>query len=214
MALPPHEARYIDDNHVLHPFIHHRLDVEPIHLTSIAHAFNYRIAVLRDGVKPAAHVGRSRRAARQILDNVEIPWSHQMAVMFQIVCALALEVPEVLLELRQLKGVPPNVNLSCEPCRGHMNHWDEDCKCLSSDRTGAYVHELTLATYLRNLISDPVESPDATSAGLSRIRGDRCPDSPGDGGAAHSGTMRLGLVPYVSHRPGAYSSLLLAVCVR
>ena len=34
-----------------------------------------------------------------------------MAVMFQIVCVLALEVPEVLLELGQLKGVLPNVNL-------------------------------------------------------------------------------------------------------
>ena len=30
--------------------------------------------------------------------------------MFQIVCALALEEPEVLQELEQLKGVPPNVN--------------------------------------------------------------------------------------------------------
>ena len=114
---------------VLHPFFHHRLDVGPIRLTLIAHAFNYRIAVLRDGVKPAARVGRSRRAARQILDNVEIPWSHQVAVMFQIVCTLALEVPEVLLELGQLKGVPPSINLSCEPW-GHMNHRDGDCECL------------------------------------------------------------------------------------
>ena len=48
--------------------------------------------------------GRSRRVARQILDNVEIPWSHEVAVMFQIVCVLALEVLEVLIELGQLKG--------------------------------------------------------------------------------------------------------------
>ena len=95
----PQEARDIDNDHVLHPFFHHRLGVGPIHLTSIAHAFNYRIAVLWDGAKLAARVGRSRRAARQILDDVDIPWGHQVAVMFQIVCALALEVPVVLLEL-------------------------------------------------------------------------------------------------------------------
>ena len=39
--------------------------------------------------------------------------------MFQIVCALASEVPAVLLELGQLKGVSPNVGLACEPW-GHM----------------------------------------------------------------------------------------------
>ena len=67
------------------------------------------IAVLWDGVKPAARVGHSRRAARQILDNVDIPRSQQVAAMFQIVCTLALDVPEVLPELGRLKGVPPNV---------------------------------------------------------------------------------------------------------
>ena len=36
---------------------------------------------------------------------------------------------------------------------------------------------------------------------------------PVDGGPAHSGAMRLGSVPYVSHQPGAYSRLLLAVYV-
>ena len=55
--------------------------------------------------------------------------------MFQIICALALDVPEVLHELGRLKGVPPNVKLSCEPW-GHMNHQDVDCGCLSSDRMG------------------------------------------------------------------------------
>ena len=51
--------------------------------------------MLWDGVKPETRVSQSRRAARQILDNVEIPWSQQVAVMFQIICALALDVPEV-----------------------------------------------------------------------------------------------------------------------
>ena len=61
--------------------------------------------MLRDGVKPAAHISRSRRAAGQILNNVDLPWGQQVAVMFQIVCALALYVPEVLHELEQLQGV-------------------------------------------------------------------------------------------------------------
>ena len=144
VAFLPQEARDIDDDHVLHLFFHHRLDVGPIRLTSIAHAFNYRIVVLRHGAKLAARVGRSQRAARQILDDVDIPWGHQVAVMFQM-CARWMEVPAVLLELGQLKGVSPNVNLACEPW-GHMNHGDGDCECLSLDQTGAYVHELALVT--------------------------------------------------------------------
>ena len=98
--------------------------------------------MLRDGVKPAVRIGHSQRAARQILDNVNIPWSQQVAVMFQIICALAFDVPDVLHELERLRGVPPNVQLSCEPW-GHMNHEDNDCVCLSSDRTGTcIVHQL------------------------------------------------------------------------
>ena len=72
VAFLPQEARDIDNDHVLHPFFHHRLDVGPIRLTSIAPAFNYRIAVLRDGAKLAARVGHSQGAARQILDDVDI----------------------------------------------------------------------------------------------------------------------------------------------
>ena len=45
----------------------------PLRLTLIVHTFNYRIAVLLDGVKLAASVRRSRRAARQILENADIP---------------------------------------------------------------------------------------------------------------------------------------------
>ena len=47
---------------VLHPFSVHKLDAGPIRLVTIAHAFNYRMAVLRDGVKSAVRVGRSRKA--------------------------------------------------------------------------------------------------------------------------------------------------------
>ena len=39
----------MDTTNSLHPFA-----VGPIRLTSIAHAFNYRVTVLRDGMKSAA----------------------------------------------------------------------------------------------------------------------------------------------------------------
>ena len=55
-------ALRIDGACVLHPFSLHKLDAGPVRLTTIAHAFNYRMAVLRDGVKSAVRVGRSRKA--------------------------------------------------------------------------------------------------------------------------------------------------------
>ena len=65
--------------------------------------------------------------------------------MFQIVCALALDVPEVLHKLDQLRDVPTNVQLSCEPW-DHIHHADMDYGCLSSDHTVAYIHELLVAS--------------------------------------------------------------------
>ena len=50
----------IDVSCDLHPFFVHKLDAGPIWL--VAHAFNYRVAVSRDGVKSAIRVGRSRKA--------------------------------------------------------------------------------------------------------------------------------------------------------
>ena len=47
----------IDENHVLHPFFRNRFDAGPVRLGSIMHAFSYRIAVLRDGAKPALRIG-------------------------------------------------------------------------------------------------------------------------------------------------------------
>ena len=117
----PQKVLLVDATISLHPLFMHRLDVGPIRLTTIAHAFNYRVAVLRDGVKSAAWVGSSRRAADRILEDVGIPWGHQVAVMFQIVCALALEVPSVLQDIESLHGVSPNVSLACEPW-GHTDH--------------------------------------------------------------------------------------------
>ena len=132
----PQEVLLVDANSILYPFSTHRLDVGPIRLTTSAHAFNYRVAVLRDGVKSAACVGRSRRAEGRFLEDTVIPWGHQVAVMFQIVSALALEVPAFLQNIGKLRGVSPDVQLSCEPW-GHADHSGGGCECLSSDRTGA-----------------------------------------------------------------------------
>ena len=65
--------------------------------------------------------------------------------MFEIVCALVLEVPSVLLDLESLHGLSPNVILACESW-GHMDHGGGGCECLSSDSTGVYVHDLSLAS--------------------------------------------------------------------
>ena len=43
---------------VFHPFSAHKLDAGPIRLVTIAHAFNYWMAVLRDDVK-SSYSGRT-----------------------------------------------------------------------------------------------------------------------------------------------------------
>ena len=45
----------IDSSCVIHPFYIHKMDSGPVRLMNITHAFNYRVAVLRDG----STVGRS-----------------------------------------------------------------------------------------------------------------------------------------------------------
>ena len=68
------------------------------------------------------------------MEDIGIPSGHQVAVMFQIVCVLALEVPLVLRDIESLHGVSPNVILSCEPW-GHMDHSGGDCACLCGEIT-------------------------------------------------------------------------------
>ena len=197
----PQEVLLVDTTVSLHPFFVHELDVAPICLTTIAHAFNYRVAVLRDGAKSAARVGRSRRAAGRFLEDVGLPWGHQVAVMFQIVCALALEVPSVLLDIESLHDLSPNVILPCE-LRGHVNHSGGGCECISSDSTDAYVHGLPL-------IAEEVpstEARDEESSAHSVDCSQECDLTGTDMG--HPGS-----VPFVSHRPGAYGGLLLAAYV-
>ena len=54
------QAVQIDSSCVIHPFYIHKMDSGPVRIMTIAHAFNYRMAVLRDGVRLAVRVGRSR----------------------------------------------------------------------------------------------------------------------------------------------------------
>ena len=63
----------LDSSCVLHPFFYpfflHKMDSGPVRLMTIAHAFNYRMAVLRDGVRSAVRVGRSRKAEKSFLTD-------------------------------------------------------------------------------------------------------------------------------------------------
>ena len=121
--------------------------------------------------------------------------------MFQIVSTLALEVPAFHQNIDNLRGVSPDVQLACEPW-GHVNHNDGNCEWLSSDRTGAYIHDLALMP--RECLAVP-ELEDASV----HTRGSGAWMSHASG----MGAGRPGSMPFVSHRPGAYGRLLLAVYV-
>ena len=191
----PHTVLFVDTTSNLHPFFAHRLYAGPIRLVTIAHACNYRVAVLRDGVRSATRVGRFRRAEGRILEDTDVPWGHQVAVMFQIVSALALEVPAFLQNIENLRGVSPDVQL-WGPW-GHVDHSGGGCECLSSDRTGAYVHGLSLMPKECLPVSELEDKSVSTGgARMSHVSG--------------IGAGWPGSVPFMSHRPGAYSRLLLA----
>ena len=110
----------VDSGHGLHQFSVNRFDAGPVRLASIVHAFNYWITVLRVGVKPALRTARSRRTDRGFLNDVSLPWHQQVVVMFQILCALVLDVPDAAECLMNLQGVSPNVLLAFEPWGYHM----------------------------------------------------------------------------------------------
>ena len=63
----------LDSSCVIHPFHVHKMDSGPVRLMTIAHAFNYRVAVLRDGAKSALRVGRSRKAEKVFFDKCKYP---------------------------------------------------------------------------------------------------------------------------------------------
>ena len=128
---------------VLHPFTTHKLDAGHIRLLTIAHACNYHMAVLRDGVKSAVRIGRLWKAETCFLTDADISWGLQVAVMFQIMSTMALGWPSFLEALEDMWGISPDVQLDYEPW-GHMVHSDGHCYCRSSYRTAAYVQELAL----------------------------------------------------------------------
>ena len=112
---PPICPVRIDPGHGLHPFFVNHFDSGPVRLALIVHAFSYRIAVLRDGAKPATRTAHSWKAERCFLDDVSLPWGQQVAVMFQILCALVLDVPAAAECLTNFHGVLPDVLLAFEP---------------------------------------------------------------------------------------------------
>ena len=122
--------------------------------------------------------------------------------MFQIILTLALEVPTFLQSIEGLRGMSPNVQLYCEPW-GHADHSDVNCDCLSSDRTVAYVHDLALMLRECFPVSEVEDASVHTGESGARMSRAYC-----------VGVGRPGSVPFVSHRPGAYVRLLLAVYVQ
>ena len=52
-------------------------------LMTIAHAFNYRVVVLRDGARSAIRIGRSCKAETCFLTEANISWGQQVTVMFR-----------------------------------------------------------------------------------------------------------------------------------
>ena len=129
---------------------------------TIAHAFNYRMAVLRNGIKSAVRVARATKVEVCFLLNSDIQWGQQVEAMFQIIFMMVVELPSCLEELEELSGMPPNVQLKSEPC-GHDNHEDMECECQSSDRTAAYIHDLSVNKW------EPADSPD-TDMALSTVQ--------------------------------------------
>ena len=184
----------IDDTSVLHPYFPQKSDTGPVQLMTIAHAFNYRMAVLRNGIKSAVRVARARKAEVCFLLNSDIQWGQPIAAMFQIISTMVVELPSCLEELEELSGMPPNVQLKSEPW-GHDNHEDMECECQSSDRTAAYIHDLSVNK------REPADSPDTDMALNIRPESDWNKRPPR-------------LVPFVFCGPGAYGRLLLAVYER
>ena len=137
-------------------------------------------------------------------------------------------VPEALQELELLRGVPPNIQLSCEPW-DNLNHADIDCVCLSSDRTGTYVHKLTVASSSPDSSFIPLQPQTVAPVDMSDIPEGLAPDGLAPADPAQEGlgpegpsigrdlptwTRRPGSVPFVSNQAGVYGRLLLTTYVR
>ena len=192
----------LDSSCVLHPFFVHKMDSGPVRLMTIAHAFNYRMAVLRDGVRSAVRVGRSRKAEKCFLTDVNISWGQQVAVMFQIVSTLMEEIPDFASEMKKLQGVQPRLQLLNSPW-GHGVQCVEKCDCLMSDRVDAYVHCLIPRVAQADLTNlDNIDNSGEMAAGFTF--NEDC---------GYLGIGRAGSIPFVSDwlRPvtrGAWRAVL------
>ena len=133
--------------------------------------------------------------------------------MFQILCALVLDVPDAAECLTNFNGVSHDVLLDFEPW-GHVDHMGVECGCRSSDRTGTYVH----AVAFDHPTSTPVLSHQAPSNYGDVLPGGNTTGVPGVSGvpsvlvSSCDGVPSVwpGSVPFVSDRAGAYGRLLLA----
>ena len=61
----------LDSSCVIHPFHVHKMDSGPVRLMTIAHAFNYRLAVLRDGSTVGSSSGTVKKGGKMFLDKQE-----------------------------------------------------------------------------------------------------------------------------------------------
>ena len=64
---------------------------------------------LQNGIKSAVGVARARKVEGCFFANTDILWGQQVAVMFQIVSTMALELPSFLGKLEELRGMSSNV---------------------------------------------------------------------------------------------------------
>ena len=71
---------------------------------TIAHAFNYRMAVLRDGVTSAVRVARARKEEGCFLVNSDIPWGQQVAVIFSDCVHYGVGIAVVSRRIRRIEG--------------------------------------------------------------------------------------------------------------
>ena len=160
---------------------------------TMAHAFNYRVVVLRDGVRSAIRIGRSRKAETCFLTEANISWGQQVTVMFQIVSTMMVEVPAFVNLIQKLKGESPNIQLYNEPW-GHVSHCDTDCTCLASNRTASYVHGLLPMPWDNETTTKEDDRTMVETEDNAVVNND----------CVYLGIGRPGSVPFVSHRLGAY----------
>ena len=79
--------------------------------------------------------------------------------MFQIVSALALEVPAFLQNIEKLRGVSPDVQLLCEPW-GHADHNGGE------SLSGQELEDVSVSTKPLHGLARPARAP-AAAAGLN-----------------------------------------------